>query len=177
MQSISGSILLFISHNIQFKSCHIILDTVFICKFMYIHKNTNRKVHGKLTVLSWQWWVQNQRTQYSRMHVYVHVSLEFSSKQSIGPYNIVFDSVMAMQHSCMCEFGNGSQRNVSEWKKIHVWVKHQCKTATLPDSTKPCIQRTLQNLMHASDVFKWPTLNWFCNDTCPTTERVMRTRD
>lgn len=51
------------------------------------------------------------------MHVYVRARLEFNSKQSIGQYGIVFDSVMAMQHSCTCEFGNGSQRHVPEWKK------------------------------------------------------------
>jgi len=75
------------------------------------------------------------------MHLYVRVSLEFSLKRSIGPYSIVRNSVMAMQRACMDEFGNSSQRQVPERKKIHVRVKHQCKTASLQDRRKPGTQK------------------------------------
>jgi hypothetical protein len=54
---------------------------------------------------------------------------------------------------------------VPEWKTIHVWVKHQCKTASIHDRKKPGTQRLErlpQNLTHASDVFKLSTLFEFC---------------
>lgn len=96
----------------------------------------------------------------------MHVSLEFSSKQSTSPYSIESNSVLAMQWACMCEFGNSSQRQVSEQKKIRVWVKHQCKTASLQDRKKKPgthrLERLLHNVLHASDVFKLSTLLEFC---------------
>lgn len=65
----------------------------------------------------------------------------------------------------MCEFGNCSRRQAPEWKKICVWVKHWCKTASVQDWKKPGTQRLvtiLQDLLHASDVLKLFTLLWFC---------------
>jgi hypothetical protein len=54
--------------------------------------------------------------------VYERVSPEFSLKQSTGKYSFISNSVMAIQRACGCEFGNSSQRQVAEQKKIHVWM-------------------------------------------------------